>query len=68
MQAALVGTPIRAGAALRRGDLVFWPGHVAIVRDPDTLIHASGYHMAVVIEPVRAALARIGPMIARRRP
>ena len=31
---------------LRRGDLVFWPGHVAIVRDPDTLIHANGYHMA----------------------
>jgi cell wall-associated NlpC family hydrolase len=68
MQEALIGTPISAGAALRRGDLLFWPGHVAIVRDPQTLIHASGHHMAVVIEPVRSALARIGPTTARRRP
>ena len=68
MQAALVGAPLRAGAALRRGDLIFWAGHVAIVRDPDTLIHANGHHMAVVVEPMRATLARIGPVTVRRRP
>jgi cell wall-associated NlpC family hydrolase len=44
---------------LRRGDLVFWKGHVAIARDPDTLIHANAHHMMVAIEPVTTALARI---------
>ncbi len=44
---------------LRRGDLVFWKGHVAIARDGDTLIHANAYHMAVALEPVTEAVARI---------
>ncbi|MEJ2436171.1 MAG: NlpC/P60 family protein [Pseudolabrys sp.] len=44
---------------LRRGDLVFWPGHVAIARDGDSLIHANAFHMAVAIEPVAEAVARI---------
>jgi cell wall-associated NlpC family hydrolase len=44
---------------LRRGDLVFWRGHVAIARDAATLIHANAFHMAVAIEPVAEALARI---------
>jgi cell wall-associated NlpC family hydrolase len=44
---------------LRRGDLMFWKGHVAIVRDRATLVHANAFHMATAIEPVRDALARI---------
>jgi cell wall-associated NlpC family hydrolase len=44
---------------LRRGDLVFWKGHVAIARDRETLIHANAYAMAVAIEPISEALARI---------
>ncbi len=44
---------------LRRGDLIFWKGHVAIVRDGDTLIHANAFHMAVAVEPVAEAVARI---------
>jgi hypothetical protein len=44
---------------LRRGDLIFWKGHVAIVRDRSTLLHANAFHMAVAIEPRDAALARI---------
>jgi cell wall-associated NlpC family hydrolase len=44
---------------LRRGDLVFWKGHVAIVGDGDTLIHANAYHMMVAFEPVAQAIARI---------
>jgi cell wall-associated NlpC family hydrolase len=44
---------------LRRGDLVFWKGHVAIVRDGTTLIHANAHQMAVAIEPVTEAVARI---------
>jgi cell wall-associated NlpC family hydrolase len=44
---------------LRRGDLVFWPGHVAIARDGTTLIHANAFHMAVAMEPTAEAVARI---------
>ncbi|MFO1142307.1 MAG: NlpC/P60 family protein [Amaricoccus sp.] len=73
MQAALVGAPLAAGAAPRRGDLWFWKGHVAILTGPGTLIHASGHQMAVAVEPVREAVARIaasggGPVTVRRRP
>ena len=46
-------------ASLRRGDLVFWKGHVAIARDPETLIHANAHHMMVAIEPAPEAIARI---------
>jgi cell wall-associated NlpC family hydrolase len=44
---------------LRRGDLVFWKGHVAIARDSETLLHANAHHMAVAIEPAAKAIARI---------
>jgi cell wall-associated NlpC family hydrolase len=44
---------------LKRGDLIFWKGHVAIARDADTIVHANAHHMAVVIESTREAIARI---------
>jgi hypothetical protein len=43
----------------RRGDLVFWKGHMAIVRDASTIVHANAHHMAVAIEPIAEAIARI---------
>jgi cell wall-associated NlpC family hydrolase len=46
-------------AELRRGDIVFWKGHVAIARDDRTLIHANAHHMMVAIEPAAQAIARI---------
>jgi len=46
-------------AGLRRGDLLFWKGHVAIARDPETLIHANAHHMMVAFEPSMEAIARI---------
>ena len=46
-------------SALQRGDLMFWKGHVAIVRDATTMIHANAYHMAVAIEPIAEAVSRI---------
>jgi len=46
-------------ASLRRGDLMFWKGHVAIARDSDTLLHANAHHMAVTIEPAAGAIGRI---------
>jgi cell wall-associated NlpC family hydrolase len=62
MQEEALGTPLAAKAALadpKRGDLVFWKGHVAIARDRSNLIHANAFHMAVVSEPVADAVARI---------
>jgi cell wall-associated NlpC family hydrolase len=44
---------------LRRGDLIFWNGHVAIARDADTIVHANAHHMATAIENTRDAIARI---------
>jgi cell wall-associated NlpC family hydrolase len=44
---------------LQRGDLIFWKGHVAIVRDPDTIVHANAHHMATVVENTHEAIARI---------
>lgn len=44
---------------LRRGDLVFWKGHVAIARDTGSIIHANAYHMATVIENTHDAIDRI---------
>ncbi|MDP4003912.1 C40 family peptidase [Methylobacterium sp. NEAU K] len=57
---------------LRRGDLVFWRGHVGMMRDARTLIHANGHHMAVAVEPLAGAVARIlensfGPVTGLRR-
>jgi cell wall-associated NlpC family hydrolase len=54
-----LGEALPADAPLRRGDLVFWKGHVGILRDSRTLLHANGYHMAVVSEPLAAARERI---------
>ena len=47
-------------AGLRRGDLMFWKGHVAIVRDERSIVHANAFHMAVAVEPIGEALRRIG--------
>jgi cell wall-associated NlpC family hydrolase len=44
---------------LQRGDLIFWKGHVAIVRDANTIVHANAHHMATAIENTHDAIARI---------
>jgi cell wall-associated NlpC family hydrolase len=44
---------------LRRGDLAFWRGHVAMLLDGARIIHANAHHMAVAIEPLDEAVARI---------
>lgn len=63
MQEPALGEPLAsmgAGlAGLRRGDLLFWKGHVAILRDPTSIVHANVFHMAVAIEPIADAIARI---------
>jgi cell wall-associated NlpC family hydrolase len=62
MQERALGSALDHKAAsfkLQRGDLIFWAGHVAIARDRDSLVHANAFHMAVVVEPVGEAIARI---------
>lgn len=56
-----------------RGDLVFWRGHVAMMLNQADIIHANSWHMAVAIEPLAEAIARIsrlggGEPTAFRRP
>lgn len=46
-------------SGLQRGDLIFWPGHVAIMLDETRIIHTNGFHMATAIEPLAEAEARI---------
>lgn len=65
MQAAL-GKAV-ALSELRRGDLLFWKGHVAIARDSKTIVHANAHHMAVAIEPADAMIARVGAPISVKR-
>jgi cell wall-associated NlpC family hydrolase len=72
MQEAGLGQHLPPDAALQRGDLVFWQGHVGMMRDAETLIHANVHHMAVASEPVAVAIARIqknggGPVTSCKR-
>ena len=62
MQEQALGTSISSDLAAsepRRGDLVFWAGHVGIVRDQSSLLHANAFHMSVAIEPIAEAISRI---------
>ena len=59
MQARELGVPLNDESALVRGDLVFWEGHVGVMRDAATLLHANGHHMQVASEPLAEARARI---------
>lgn len=74
MQAATVGSAVEPNADfsnLKRGDLVFWSGHVAIMLDERRIIHASGKSMSVEIEEFAAVRERFmpiaGPVKAVRR-
>ncbi len=71
-QQQALGMDIPDGEAHRRGDLLFWRGHVALVVDPTRLIHANGHTMSVAYEGITAAIDRIaaqggGPVTARQR-
>ena len=73
MQAATLGTEIVPGTPLQRGDLLFWPGHVGIMINTTTLLHATAFAMQVITEPVKTARKRIEdtldlPLQCVRRP
>lgn len=71
MQAAGLGAEI-GGEELTRGDLVFWKGHVAIMEDERTILHANGNTMSVAREALADAIRRIDYLYGRptcfRRP
>jgi cell wall-associated NlpC family hydrolase len=73
MQEKALGHPLPTEelAGLRRGDLVFWNGHVGIMTDAGHLLHANGHFMQVTLEPLHQAVARIaaasGPVTSIRR-
>ncbi|MGE4372056.1 MAG: NlpC/P60 family protein [Xanthobacter sp.] len=59
MQEKVLGRPVALDGPFRRGDLLFWPGHVGLVENETTLLHANAFHMAVARETLPDALARI---------
>lgn len=62
MQEQALGTSVAFDdslGGLKRGDIVFWKGHVGIVTDAETLLHATAYTMSVYREPLRVARDRI---------
>lgn len=64
LQASHFGTPLAEGDTLKRGDLIFFADHVAMLVDGDTAIHVDDVVRCVSL----AALDRFGPIRARRRP
>lgn len=67
MQEAALGAPIAPDSTLQRGDLVFWPGHVGIMRSATDLLHANAHFMQTVIEPLADVVARTSaPRTIRR--
>ncbi|SIO51650.1 NlpC/P60 family protein [Rhodovulum sp. ES.010] len=72
-QERALAPPLPDGTPPERGDLLFWKGHVALVVEPEVLIHANAHTMSVAYERIVDALARIeaagdGPLTAHRRP
>ncbi len=72
MQEAALGRRLEEGEPLQRGDLVFWKGHVGVMRDAVYLLHANAAHMQVaseILEGVRARnlQAGAGPITSVKR-
>lgn len=69
-QQLIIGEP--AKPPYRRNDLLFWKGHVALVTDAETLIHANVHVMQTAHERIDDAITRIreqgdGNVTAHRR-
>ena len=59
MQVDALGPACAEGTPPARGDMIFWAGHVGVMLDAETLLHANIHHMAVAAEPLAEAAARI---------
>jgi cell wall-associated NlpC family hydrolase len=69
MQENDLGSPLLINNldGLKRGDLIFWDGHVGIMRNETTLLHASGHQMLVVSELLQDVVARNKPITKIKR-
>ncbi|WP_241242013.1 C40 family peptidase [Sphingobium algorifonticola] len=72
LQRESIGVQLPEDAPLQRGDLLFFPGHVGIMVDSDSLLHANAHWMGTVVEPLADVIARLAPLhaqpvLARRR-
>ncbi|KJZ19073.1 C40 family peptidase [Loktanella sp. S4079] len=70
LQCAVIGQEVTGD--LERGDIIFWKGHVGMMVDAETMLHASATPMATVYEPLSKVIARVeaqghGGPLARRR-
>ena len=54
-----LGKNIDIGSPRKKGDILFWKGHVAWVVNERQILHANAYHMATVIEEANEAIERI---------
>jgi len=70
MMEKALGDPV-ALSDVRRGDIIFWKGHVGVMLDAQSLLHANAFHMEVAIEPLAEAMERIekvaGPVTSVKR-
>lgn len=64
-QAESVGRLLAEDEGLQRGDIVFFPGHVGIMTDSETLVHANAYWMRVTEEPLADVVERLKPLHAQ---
>lgn len=72
LQREALGEPLPQEARLRRGDIISFPGHVGLMVDESSLLHANAHWMSVVIEPLADVVARLEPhhdrpILGRRR-
>lgn len=72
LQEIALGEGLAPDGPLMRGDLIFWNGHVGMMVDDVTLIHANAHHMATAYEPIENAILRIkaqgdGDVTSRKR-
>ncbi|MDC3003771.1 C40 family peptidase [Paracoccaceae bacterium] len=54
-----LGQNIDIGSPRKKGDIIFWKGHVAWALNERQILHANAYHMATVIEEANEAIERI---------
>ena len=54
-----LGRNLDIGSPRKKGDILFWKGHVAWVVNEKQILHANAYHMATVIEEANEAIERI---------
>lgn len=64
-QLLALGRLVDATTPPARGDLIFFPGHVGIMVDDTDMVHATGFHGRVVVEPLDIVSARIAERFAQ---